>query len=313
MSPKKLQRKLERMRADEARERRRVRWSVWVLVSCLGLIFGLPCMVWKFSDHTVRPSDQQLSLDSLIMLPKLWQAVSHPAPPVAQPVSPDDPAVMYAGREGIAFRSSANVAAGNVKGRLKFGAKVTVVDIVKGQSPDKKYGTAPWYKLDNGAYVPAKNIYKAGKLPTCVLPFSAASDWHVSSEYKYRTYPNPEFHRGVDFGAAGGTPILAVAGGIVIASGPAQGFGYWTRVKDAKGRVWTYGHVDKSSLLPVGTKVKVSRRVAKVGYGIVGHSTGPHLHLGVSLSTKRGRDGMIVWTNPRTVLATCGVELPPKT
>ena len=84
------------------------------------------------------------------------------------------------------------------------------------------------------------------------------------------------FHYGVDIGAPIGTPIYAVADGVVEESGPATGFGLWVVLRHPDGSKSVYGHVNRS-FVGVGERVSVGERIAEVGNR--GNSTGPHLHL----------------------------------
>src|SRR3989339_1421 len=89
-------------------------------------------------------------------------------------------------------------------------------------------------------------------------------------------------HNGVDFRAATGTPVMAMADGKIMGVGDTDltcygaSFGKFVFIEYENGLSSTFGHL---SLIKVkeGTKVK---RGAVVGYsGNTGHSTGPHLHV----------------------------------
>lgn len=86
------------------------------------------------------------------------------------------------------------------------------------------------------------------------------------------------FHQGIDIANAVGTPILAVADGTVIDSGPASGFGKWIRIKHDDGTITVYGHM---STLNVGVGERVSAGQKIAGMGNEGFSTGSHLHFEV--------------------------------
>jgi len=102
----------------------------------------------------------------------------------------------------------------------------------------------------------------------------------ITSAYKTPGRPG---HRGVDIGAPMGSPIFAARDGIVIAAGPADGFGNWIVVKhdiDGKQVDTVYGHMYNDGLLvKVGDKVVAGQEIAKVGSN--GQSSGPHLHFEV--------------------------------
>lgn len=106
-------------------------------------------------------------------------------------------------------------------------------------------------------------------------------------------------HAGVDIAGPIGTPILAVADGEVIDSGPASGFGMWIRLLHADGTVTVYGHIN-DSLVTVGQKVMAGDQIATMGNR--GFSTGPHLHFEVHLN---GVDKI----DPIPWLATRGIAL----
>lgn len=91
-------------------------------------------------------------------------------------------------------------------------------------------------------------------------------------------------HNGVDFRAAVGTPVKAMADGVVAGTGdtdlqcPGVSFGRFVLIKYNNGLASTFGHF---SLVTVSTGQKVSRGQV-VGYsGNTGYSTGPHLHVSV--------------------------------
>ncbi|GAA4851910.1 hypothetical protein GCM10023201_50980 [Actinomycetospora corticicola] len=85
-------------------------------------------------------------------------------------------------------------------------------------------------------------------------------------------------HRGVDIANAIGTPIVSVADGTVLESGPASGFGMWVRVQLEDGTINVYGHINRS-FVKEGQKVKAGEEIAEIGNR--GQSTGPHLHFEV--------------------------------
>lgn len=91
-------------------------------------------------------------------------------------------------------------------------------------------------------------------------------------------------HSGVDFRASVGTPVLAMADGIVSGVGDTDitcsgaSFGKWVFIEYNNGLSSAYGHL---SLAKVNVGQKVSRGEV-VGYsGNTGHTTGPHLHVTV--------------------------------
>lgn len=98
-----------------------------------------------------------------------------------------------------------------------------------------------------------------------------------------RLYANGT-HNGTDFRASVGTPVKAMADGIVAGTGntdtqcPGVSFGRFVLIKYNNGLASTFGHL---SLIKVNVGDNVSRGQI-VGYsGNTGYSTGPHLHVSV--------------------------------
>ena len=109
----------------------------------------------------------------------------------------------------------------------------------------------------------------------------------ISSEYGYRTNPVTgvyKLHGGIDFAAAGGTPIYAAAAGYVSVAGwSTGGYGnyvvlYHGTMKDGVAYSTLYGHM-RSIVAKQGTYVKQGELIGYVG--TTGNSTGNHLHLEV--------------------------------
>ncbi|MGL4451661.1 MAG: murein hydrolase activator EnvC family protein [Sarcina sp.] len=109
-----------------------------------------------------------------------------------------------------------------------------------------------------------------------IKPLSAP----VTSSYGPRTHPitgKPgTFHRGIDFGAAGGTPIKAIAGGVVTTAGWNNSFGNMVIVDHGNGYTSLYAH---ASSLNVTAGQRVSQGQVLSFVGSTGNSTGNHLHL----------------------------------
>ncbi len=110
------------------------------------------------------------------------------------------------------------------------------------------------------------------------------------------TYASTGFHNGVDFRAAIGTPVKALANGIVSGTGDTDieckgaSFGRFVLIKYNNGLASTFGHL---SLIKVTNGQKVLQGDV-VGYsGNTGYSTAPHLHVSVY-----ARDGVDVKTLP---------------
>ncbi|MEU6191702.1 M23 family metallopeptidase [Nocardia sp. NPDC047038] len=136
----------------------------------------------------------------------------------------------------------------------------------------------------DGNHCTAMHPGAAGLLPpgTRVAPMKSGT-YQITSGFGYRE--GGEFHRGIDFAAAAGTPIYAAADGIVTRSGPADGFGTWIVIDhNIDGRIIStvYGHMFDSDLrVRTGDQVAAGQQIALVGYNGQVVPSGPggaHLH-----------------------------------
>jgi murein DD-endopeptidase MepM/ murein hydrolase activator NlpD len=104
---------------------------------------------------------------------------------------------------------------------------------------------------------------------------------YISSPFGERVDPftgGEEFHEGIDFAAPEGTPIHAVAAGIVTWAGPRGGYGNMVQIDHGNGYATRYGHAEKV-LVHIGETVNRGDVIALVGD--TGRSTGPHVHFEV--------------------------------
>jgi murein DD-endopeptidase MepM/ murein hydrolase activator NlpD len=116
-----------------------------------------------------------------------------------------------------------------------------------------------------------------------VFPLPAGSYTDTSS-YGWRTDPftgKRAFHAGSDLAAAGGTPILAIADGVVTYAGHRGGYGNLIIIEHtvAGERVASfYAHMWEAGIhVTVGSSVAAGQHIADVGSS--GRSSGTHLHL----------------------------------
>lgn len=103
----------------------------------------------------------------------------------------------------------------------------------------------------------------------------------VTSAYGYRISPitgRKELHRGVDIGAAEGTPVRAVQDGRVVSAGYDGGYGLCVVIEDDNGYQSRYAHC-AGVHVSAGQEVERGTQIAAVGS--TGSSTGAHLHLEV--------------------------------
>ncbi len=91
-------------------------------------------------------------------------------------------------------------------------------------------------------------------------------------------------HRGIDLAAKPGTPIFAVADGVVVYSDNKQrGYGNLVIIDHGKGVLTVYAH-NRRNLVDEGERVRQGARIAEVGN--TGRSTGPHLHFELRVKGK---------------------------
>jgi murein DD-endopeptidase MepM/ murein hydrolase activator NlpD len=111
----------------------------------------------------------------------------------------------------------------------------------------------------------------------------------LSSKFGMRKHPIDGFnkmHRGTDFAAPLGTPIMASGDGTIIKVGWCGGGGNCVKIKHNSTYQTVYAHMSKfASRIKSGTRVKQGQIIGYVGS--TGKSTGPHLHYEVIQNGKR--------------------------
>ena len=121
------------------------------------------------------------------------------------------------------------------------------------------------------------------RLRAMMVPNSRPVDGPVGSGFGFRMDPfsgRAALHTGLDFPADVGTPILAAAGGLVLASEWHPAYGHVVEIDHGNGLVTRYAHSSRL-LVDAGALVKRGQKIAEVGTS--GRSTGPHLHFEVLL------------------------------
>src|SRR5690606_33124040 len=118
---------------------------------------------------------------------------------------------------------------------------------------------------------------------------------YITSSFGHRADPfgrGRQFHKGIDFNAKVGDPVMAVADGVVSFAGTRSGYGHTVEVDHGNGYVTRYAHNSRLTV-KVGDLVRAGQEVAKAGSS--GRSTGAHVHFEV------WENGRVV--NPRKFLA----------
>lgn len=126
---------------------------------------------------------------------------------------------------------------------------------------------------------------------------------HVTSPFGTRVHPitgQRKTHYGIDYGNPTGTPIYAVAEGVVTVSGYDEFSGNKVAIRHRDNSESWYMHMSVRGV-SVGAKVAPRQVIGRVGS--TGRSTGPHLHFG--FKNEKG-----VWINPssKTMIATPKLE-----
>jgi murein DD-endopeptidase MepM/ murein hydrolase activator NlpD len=102
---------------------------------------------------------------------------------------------------------------------------------------------------------------------------------YISSSYGYRSDPftgKKVFHKGVDIPSAEGSPIHALAAGVVTRAENRSGFGNMVEIDHGNGYLTRYAHISKLAV-KTGDRIDQDQVIAEIGS--TGRSTGPHLHL----------------------------------
>ena len=130
---------------------------------------------------------------------------------------------------------------------------------------------------------------KSGKSVQKALMKTPINGARLSSPFGMRKHPIDGFnkmHRGTDFAAPMGTPIMASGNGVIKKAGWCGGGGNCVVIKHNSTYQTVYAHMSKFAKgIRKGTRVKQGQTIGFVGS--TGKSTGPHLHYEVIVNGKR--------------------------
>ena len=130
---------------------------------------------------------------------------------------------------------------------------------------------------------------KNGKSVKKALMKTPINGARLSSPFGMRKHPIDGFnkmHRGTDFAAPTGTPIMASGDGVVKKAGWCGGGGNCVKIKHNSTYQTVYAHMSKFARgIKVGVRVKQGQTIGYVGS--TGKSTGPHLHYEVIVNGKK--------------------------
>ena len=130
---------------------------------------------------------------------------------------------------------------------------------------------------------------KSGKSVEKALMKTPINGARLSSPFGIRKHPIDGYnkmHRGTDFAAPKGTPIMASGNGIVKKAGWCGGGGNCIKIKHNSTYQTVYAHMSKFARgIKAGVRVKQGQTIGYVGS--TGKSTGPHLHYEVIVNGKK--------------------------
>lgn len=185
-------------------------------------------------------------------------------------------------------------------GALTPGAHDMSLSDFKGQLDSVSQGLerrADYFNVVESALLTAR--LKSKMMPTS-LPVNVEYD---SSGFGWRIDPftgKMAMHEGIDFVAQPGTPIVAAAGGVVIAAEWHHDFGNMVEIDHGNDITTLYAHASRI-YVHVGDVVRRGQRIGDVG--MTGRATGPHLHFEVHVKG--------VPQNPAKFLAAAGADTSP--
>ena len=147
---------------------------------------------------------------------------------------------------------------------------------------------------DNGLYyfdkIGSEGHYdKNGKSVKKALMKTPINGARLSSPFGMRKHPIDGYnkmHKGTDFAAPMGTPIMASGDGVVKKAGWCGGGGNCVKIKHNSTYQTVYAHMSKFARgIKPGVRVKQGQTIGYVGS--TGKSTGPHLHYEVIVNGKK--------------------------
>ena len=187
-------------------------------------------------------------------------------------------------------------------GRLVAGGEVLYGRLNwRGRSKEKGYYR---FALEEGGR--SEYFDASGESARRLLMKTPIDGARLSSGFGTRRHPilgYAKAHKGVDFAAARGTPIMAAGDGVVEKAGPYGTFGNYVRIRHAQGYKTAYAHLNAIKKgVRAGARVRQGDVIGTVGS--TGRSTGPHLHYEVHLKDRA--------VNPQSLKIATGYELGGK-
>lgn len=228
--------------------------------------------VLRVETYRVQPQEtlwaiakrNNLSFDSLITINKLNNI--HSLRPGQEILIPNQDGIMYKVKPGEDLRFIAE----------KFNVKLEDLIDVNDLSIS---GTTLRTNLE--LFIPGGRLSHEERLSLVGMSFTRPVAGPIRSPFGWRTDPlhgNRQFHTGIDFACAIGTPIRAAADGQVVFVGWKGGYGTTVILRHASGYTTLYAHLSRGAVVQ-GQFVKAGQVIAYSGDS--GRTTGPHLHFEV--------------------------------
>ena len=149
-------------------------------------------------------------------------------------------------------------------------------------SPLKYYA----FKQDDGSYEYYNDKGEGVRKALLRTPVNGAV---LTSNFGLRMHPILGYslmHRGVDFGAPKGTPIMAAGDGVIEKRETTGSFGNYIRIRHNGEYATAYAHMSRfAPEFAVGKRVRQGQIIGYVG--ATGRATGPHLHFEVMRNQKQ--------------------------
>lgn len=142
-------------------------------------------------------------------------------------------------------------------------------------------------ELRRHSYLEILEHFEQQREQWAVVPSIApVGEGRLSSGYGYRTDPftkRRQMHRGVDFSARRGAPIVATADGKVIFAGKNANYGLTVKIDHGGGVITLYAHI-LDLKVKKGDRVTRGQEIARVGS--TGRATAPHVHYEVRVDKR---------------------------
>lgn len=207
-----------------------------------------------------------------------------PAPEPGGGSTPEQPAARAGGGGGGASQGSASTGGGDGRGSGRTGGGIGCGGALALPAapdlgpPNNTERLARIIRPLKGRGVSLAQAFRrvAGPFPVAG-PATWSNDWHAA-----RCDPSPHLHKGIDIFAQAGTPLVAVADGIVTQKGEGAVSGLHVEITDKDGVQYFYAHLSAFARdLLLGQPVSRGDLLGFMGTTGNARGTSPHVHLEV--------------------------------